>query len=262
MKKYQPVTIVFASIITVGFALMAHEFGHLVVAWCTKSTPTLITAVEVRGDFETLSPAGFVALGISGSLVNFLFLVLGGVMLSQNPANRGTQLAAWYLFAFNGVLLTSKMLIEPIAGFGDWMTILRPFPATNVLRGMVAVLGFLGIIFFIRRSGAALAPFLSERDANLRAKEARQIISLGGIGAIILVAGAALASPQDMTRAILLYLGAGVGPFFPLVFSIRHASKHPKYFAEHSAGPLWPWAATAGIVMILMWFVIGPGISL
>ena len=143
----------------------------------------MMTSTEVRGDFDALSPAGFVALGVSGSVVNVLFCTLGWWVLSHRPVTAELQLSAWFFFAVNGMIVTTAMLGESLAGFGDWMTILRPFPATAYLRGLVAILGTVALIFMVRRSGAALARLVPPGEPQDRTAEARRIVLVGAAAA-------------------------------------------------------------------------------
>jgi len=222
----------------------------------------LLTATEVQGDFGSLSPAGLVALGASGFIVNVVFCSLGWWMLRRRQVASEFRLFAWFMFAVNGLLVTTKMMIEPMIGVGDWMTILEPLPWTTSLRVLVAVSGAGGVGLMVRWSGAALARLLPSGRPAWRSAEARRIVLLGALGAAVLVFGSSVASPVGTTRSLLLALGGGLGPFVPMLFTVRSVQRTP----EHNTGPFVAgsrlWFLATGLAIFLMWFVFGPGIDL
>jgi hypothetical protein len=262
MKHYGLVSICIASVLTVGLAIVCHEAAHILAGLLAGGTPTLWTPTEVRGDFTSLSPAGFVALGVSGSVVNVVLGALGWWMLQQSSKTGERQLLAWFLFAVNGMLVTTKMMGEPIAGFGDWMTVLRPLPATTALRLVVAVLGFAGVAVMVRRTGPALAALVPPGEARERVAEARRILVVGAVASTILVLGSCVMSPIATTRATLLALGAGLGPFIPMLFGLRFVRRVPSSLTAPLERGGWLWPVAAGATVIAIWFVIGPGIPL
>jgi hypothetical protein len=262
MKTYRATTICATAVLTLGLATLCHEAAHVVIGEMVGGRPTLMTATETRGDFDSLSPAGFALFGAAGSLVNLLFCGLGLWLLSRRPVSAEQRLFAWFFFAVNGTLVTTKMLGEPIAGFGDWMTILSPFPGTAALRAVVATLGAGGLIFVVRRSGIELAGLLPPGDTSRRMAEARRIVALGALAATVLVLGGAVLNPVGLTRGALLALGAGPGQFVPIAFGLRRVPGIAARSADPRQGATWPWLLSAGALLILTWFVAGPGIAL
>ena len=262
MERYRISSIAAVSIITIGLAMVLHECGHVLTGWMLGGRPTLLSTTEVLGDFDSLSPWGFVLFGASGSIVNLIFCAFGWWVLKRRPATAELRLAAWFFFAANGFLVTTKMMGEAIAGFGDWMTILHSFPAVNTLRIVVAILGTAGVALLVRRTGAELARILPPGDPSLRAAEARRIIGIGAAAAFVLALGGGIASPIPTTRAILLSAGAVTAPFLPMLFGIRFLNRasSEQVGALRYAG--WPWTVAAGVVAVVMWFVVGPGINL
>lgn len=248
--------------LALGPALLGHEAAHVLVGWLAGGSPTLLTATEVKGDFATLSPAGLSLFGASGSIFNLLLCALGWLALRRKSATAEFGLFAWLLFAINGFLVTNKMLMEPLTGFGDWMTILGPFPATGILRVVVAALGLLGVVFMVRRSGAELARLLPAGKPSRRLAEGRRIVGIAAAVATLLVLGSAVASPVGATRALLLALGGGLGPFIPMVFGIRFVGRLPADGRERPASGGRVWAVAGGLTTALIWFVVGPGVSL
>jgi len=262
MNRYKIATICAASVLTVGFAMIFHEAAHVLAGKWAGGMPTLITSTEVKGNFDNLSPIGFVALGVAGFIINLLFLALGMWGLYSKHASSELQLTAWFFFTLNGMIVTTAMLSESLAGFGDWMTILNPFPNTIFLRIMVATLGMLGLIFMVRRSGALLAKIIPTGEPSQRTAEARRIILIGSLAATVLVLGGSIANPIGTTRSVLLALGAGMIPFILAFFGTRYVSRIPREYMELHASSGWLLYLAAGLTIITMWFIVGPGITL
>jgi hypothetical protein len=262
MQRYRLSAICASTILAVGLAMMCHEMAHIVAGRLAGGTPTLLTTTEVLGNFDSLSGAGLVALGASGSVMNVLLCALGWIVLERRPASQELRLTAWFFFAINGMLVTTKMMVEAVTGFGDWMTILRPLPSTTLARILVAVIGTAGVAFMVRRSGPALARIVPADDPAHRRAEAFRIVTVAAIAAMILVLGGSLANPVGTTRGSLLAVGAGLGPFVPITMGLRFVSRTPSQIEGPLVSDGWPWLVAASIVVAVMWFVIGPGVTL
>jgi len=251
-----------ASVIAVGHAVMGHEAAHVVAGRLAGGSSILMTATEVRGDFGSLSLAGLVALGAAGTVANLLLCALGWWAMRRGPVTAEFQMTAWFFFAVNGMLVTTKMMVEPVAGFGDWMSILRPWSSGTTARVLVGVLGAAGVAFMVRRSGAALGGLVPPGEAAERSATGFRIVLTGALAAATLVLGASVASPFGTTRTLLLALGAGLGPFLPLVFGVRLVRRTPSRELGPSVRGIRPWLMAAATTIIIMWVVVGPGIRL
>jgi hypothetical protein len=262
MQRYSVKTICISSVIAVGLAMMCHELGHVLAGSLAGGTPTLITSTEVKGDFDSLSPAGFVALGISGFVVNVIFCVVAWWIARRRPAVAELQLLAWFSFAVNGMLVMMGAAVEPLFGFGDWMTILHALPGTALLRVLFTVLGTIGLIVMTRRAGYALGRLLPTGDPGHRMAEARRVVLIGAAVVAILVVGSSVANPIGTTRGTLLALGAGLGPFLPMMAGTRFVPRSlpGSDLTRTNGGILWVVASVA--VTAVLWFVFGPGIAL
>ncbi len=263
MKRYSALAIIVTIMPVMGLATVCHEGAHILAGWSAGGTPRLLTATEVKGDFDTLSPAGFVALGASGSVVNLLFCLAGWWLLGRTRSlGPHMRLFAWFLFAVNGMLVVTAMMGESLAGFGDWMTILKPWQAAGSLRILFTVLGTLGMIVMVRRSGTTLGMILPPGETSSRRAEALRIVLIGAAASTLLVLGAAVASPVGSTRGVLLALAAGLGPFVPIAFSLRFAPHVESRVADTTPSGGRSWLAATAVVVLLEWLVLGPGVDL
>jgi len=260
MERQRIAAICASSILAVGIAFMAHESAHVLAGRIAGGSPTVLTAMEVQGDFDSLSPVGFVALGASGFVVNALLCGLGWWGVARKGVTAEFRLTAWFFFAVNGMLLTTKTMLEPLLGWGDWMTILRPLPATTLLRTLFAMLGTAGVILMVRRSGAGLARLVFSGESQQRVTEARRIVLVGAAAAAVLAFGGGVTNPVGAMRGSLLGLGAGVGPFVPLLFGTRFAARTSSRNADRPSSHGGLWLLAAGAITAIMWFAFGPGI--
>jgi hypothetical protein len=263
MERHRIATIAATSVIAVGLGTMCHEQAHVWVGRLVGGTPTLLTSTEVKGNFDSLSPAGFAAFGAAGSIVNLAFCAIGWWILRRRPASAESRLFGWYFFGVNGMYVTTKMVGEPLAGFGDWMTILHRLPALPLLRGLAAILGLAGLAFMVRRSGAELARLIPPGEPAERNREALRILLLGAIAAGVLLLGGSVLNPVGPVRAIPLALGAGLGPFVALAFGLRFVGRVP---STRPPGTMksnpWPWSLAAAAIALVLWFLVGPGVVL
>jgi hypothetical protein len=260
--RHGVVAVAAASVLAVGLGMMGHECAHVLAGTLAGGSPTLVTSTEVLGDFAALTPAGFILLGVSGSVLNLLLAMLGWWAFTRGPATAQLQLSAWLCFAVNGLLLTTKMMVEPIAGFGDWMTILRQFPDPALSRALVACLGTAGVAFMIRRSGPGLAKLVPAGDAPSRRREARRLLLIAAAASAALVLGGSVRSPTGLSRGVPLALGAGLSPFVPMLFTVRLVPRFPPPLPNGRNSSPTPWLLASAGVTFLMWFVFGPGVRL
>ena len=72
--------------------------------------------------------------------------------------------------------------------------------------------------------------------------------------------GAPLSPSLGAARGVLLALGAGLGPFVPMMFATRFAARISGAGNGVSGG--WPWFVAPAVTLVVMWFVFGPGIAL
>jgi hypothetical protein len=251
-----------SSAVSVSLALMLHESFHFLASALLGSAPTLITAFEMLGSFGDLTRMGLIVLGISGSVANVLLLSVGWSMLIKPTPSLNTKLAAWYLFSFNGMLITTKMIGESIFGFGDWITVAQNMSDPMIVRGAVLVLGVLGVVLMVRLSGKYLGSLLPGSDAKHNGARAIRIISIGALTSGAMVFVAAALRPVGIERTILLAIGAGLAPFVPMGFAVRVVGNSrlnggADYGRE---GLILPFAAI--LCTLIFWLGFGRGISI
>jgi len=248
-----------ASLLATGLAFTCHEAAHALAGWLAGGHPTLLTATEVLGDFDSLTRWGRAALGGAGTAAN---LLLAGLGWWGHQRARGAlpRLTSWFFYALNGSLVGTKMMGEALAGWGDWMTILQPWPQVELLRFVVAALGLVVVGFVVRTAGPALAALLPPDEPPERVAAARRLVAIGTVAAAVLILGASVANPAGTTRSMLLAGGATLGSCAPLFLAARFARQLPPEPLTEASEPRWPWLAAAAVVALTLWLVVGPGI--
>ncbi len=254
-------TIIAATILAVGWGMMAHEAAHAMVGWLVGGDPTVLVATEVKGDFSQLSPLGFIAFGIAGTLANVLLALLGARLLWRPGAPWNVRITGWLLFGVNSMLVVTKMLFEAVTGYGDWMTVLHAVPQTGVARVLIGGAGLVGMVLVVRLAGAGLASMVPDGEPGARVREARRILWISAATATVLVLGSVLVSPTGLSRSSALALGVVVGAFGPLFAAARLVPRRASAPDGPTAASSWLMVAAVATV-ILMWAVVGPGVNL
>ncbi|RMH18522.1 MAG: hypothetical protein D6701_06195, partial [Gemmatimonadetes bacterium] len=301
MGRHSAGAVASTAIVAVGASLVLHELAHALVGALVGGRPTLITAMEVRGDFTALSPAGRIALGAAGMATNALMAaaayaalrVRSGVRRAAVWSERASAMAAaaadgaggghrpapgaspagasaldlflWFVLAYGGVLTAAKTASETAAGWGDWMTILRAVPHATVVRALALVLGTAGLLWMVRLSRRMLSGLLVATTAPERRLEGLRLIATAGFACAVLGSGAAVTSGVGAPRALALAAGAILGPFVVLGLSLavrRQGRAAPTDLPRTPAVAGLGWTSAAAVVVILMWGVFGPGLRL
>lgn len=263
VREHAPLAVGSVAILVIGLSFGLHEGAHALVGWLLGGHPTLVTATEVRGDFSSLSRTGFILFGASGMIVNTVLAVGALLILRWRRPDGNWGLFWWLLFAFGGTLVATKTLMEPAAQWGDWMTILRRLPEGNIPRRLALISGLLGIVVMVRTSASALSPLLLSTELSARRREARRIVLLGALAAGVFATGSGVGSEVGAMRGILLGLGGAVGPLVVLLLATRRVSSTPGQSSLPSrAEPTRGWLMAAGVMIVVTWLVMGPGISI
>lgn len=262
IELHRTTSICCAVVIVVALAMMCHESAHVMCGILVGGDPSLLTATEVKGDFDSLTPLGFVVFGASGSCANLLLCGLGWLLLKWRNASSEFQLTAWFLFAFNGFIVTTKMMVEPIVGFGDWMTVVRHLPFEIFLRALIVIVGTGGLILLVRQTGHALGTITSACGPSSRTAAANRIVLVGALASAVLVLASSVASPVGIFRGTLLALGGGLAPFVPMLFATRIARRTMIQTAAPPFNGSIAWYISAVALAFVMCVIFGPGITL
>lgn len=238
-----------------------HEAAHAAAALVAGGIPTLISSTDMRADLTHVSTGGYTLIGVSGSAMNAV-LAACGIALARWGKTSPARLFGWIVAAVNGFLAATYMAFSPVAGFGDWMTILRRGPYPLAGRAAVAVVG-LGLVFWwvsvTARSLARMLP-VARADRTARATEiARTAWVAGGTLAVL----AALLSPLGLLWAVPVAIGSTFGTTWPMLLAAdRAATLSGDGLAPVTLPRRIPWIAAGLAAAALFVLCLGPGLRL
>lgn len=253
------------AVVTYASALMLHEIGHALAGAAVGGTPTLISSTDLRGDWSSVSTPGFLLIGISGSLVNWILAGLGLILLRRKtPASAHLKFLAWLLLAVNGFMASVYMVVSPLLGFGDWATLLGRLSARWPLRLVTALVGGVLTLWWFRLSARWLACLVAGAGVEARLGTARALVASSWCTGGVLSIMAALFSPLGLAWAVPIAVGSTLGTTWPLLPAARSAAEQgcEEPVGLNGISRSWAWQLGAVAVGLVFVFGFGPGIRL
>lgn len=252
-------TVIAVAALVYALAIALHELGHAAVGQAVGGHPSLISSTDARGDWSGVSRAGFVGIGVAGSLVNWLLAAVG-LGLGRSLRRGAGRLFAWLLFAVNGSLAGVYMTVSPLIAFGDWDTVLSRFELHLPLRLLTAAAGALLTAWVVRSAARWLARGLPREGTRAAALRLTRTAWLAG-GATAVVA--ALLSPLGLGWALFIATGSTLGCTWPLMVAGRRAAESTGVGDDPFGVPPSPAWIVAGVVVAAGFILLfGPGIRL
>jgi hypothetical protein len=258
-------TVVAMACVAYASAVALHELGHALAGYAVGGRPTLISSTDVRGDWGDVGALDFVLLGVSGSLVNWLLAILGIVWYRRSGDSSRAKLFPWLLISVNGFLAATYMIVSPLFGVGDWMTILRRFEPQLILRIFVVVIGANVTLAWFGLVAKWLGHIVIGVPESRRVEIAGRLAMTAWLTGGAVTGAAALWSPIGVPRALLLAVLSSMGATFLMLPAARLA-KSPRWAnattAWNGIGPSLGWIGIGLLSAAVFIFVFGPGIEL
>ncbi|MDE0897716.1 MAG: hypothetical protein OSA81_01745 [Longimicrobiales bacterium] len=215
-----------AAVVSVSVAL--HEATRLLATLAVGGEPTLLLSTGLQGDWSGLSDAGYVALGVSGSVASGI-LALVGWRLAQRGVGSPTMVAVtgWLLFAVNAWLPTVHLVLSPLLEFGDWMAIIDRFPNRNPLRASLIVTGLFisGLVW--KETVPSLARVIGNGNAMDRRARALRLVRAAWLATGVVAGVAALLGPDPRAALLAVALAGTWGSMWPILVAGRRVGGHP-----------------------------------
>ncbi len=246
-------------------AVALHELGHALAGYAVGGQPTLISSTDVRGDWGDVGALDVMLLGVSGSLVNWLLAILGIVWYRRSADSSGAKLFPWLLITVNGFLAATYMIVSPLFGFGDWMTILWRFEPQLILRVFVVVIGANVTLAWFGLVAKWLGHIVAAVPESQRVEVAGRLVRTVWLTGGVVSGAAALWSPTGVLRALLLALLGSMGATFLMLPAARLARSHRWANATTAWTGVRPrigWIGMGLLSAAIFIFVFGPGIQL
>jgi len=157
--RHSKATIVSMAVVATGLASLLHEgLGHGVTAWLRGDVVTELTSNHL----SSVRPDRLVDAG--GTVVNLIagVICLVAARYAGNRAN--TRFFLWFLAAINLLDGAGYFLFSGILGLGDWAQLIAGWPHEAALRGLMAILGAVLYVWFVRLLAVGIRPFVAERQ--------------------------------------------------------------------------------------------------
>jgi hypothetical protein len=218
----------------------------------------------VRGDLAGLDAADITVIGVCGSLMNVILAALGWLMLrSERPYSAAARFFAWLLMTVNGFIPAVYLIVSPLLGIGDWMTIFRRYDNPWIWRGVTVIIGLVltpAWFRLVRRTATALFSGLTAAAGNPSGRIG--LVSWWSGGALAFAA--ALFSPLDWQWALMIAVSSTMGVTWPMLPAIQDAAGQADAGGPEPGGigPAYAWIAAAIVASLIFVFIFGPGIRL
>lgn len=257
-------TVVAIACVAYGASLMLHESAHALVGWMAGGRPTLISTTDVRGDWSGLSTTWFTAIGVSGSIMNWLIAAVAAWLAGTGRGSAGTRWAAWLLLAINGFIPSMYMIVSPLFRFGDWDTVLRRWPGALGWRALVAVIGIGSSWWWTRVAAGRLSGLIGVPPGASRVALIHRLVMTSWASGGVLAAAAAALSPLGPLWAVGIGVGSSLGTTWLLLpaSQMAEAGSAPKASGITGVPALrgWLWAGVLAATVFVA--VFGRGVRL
>lgn len=258
-------TVVAIACVVYASAIALHELAHALTGLAVGGQPTLISSTDVRGNWENVGQLGFMALGMSGSAVNWLLAVLGIIWIQRARPRSSARFFPWLLLAVNGFIPSVYMVASPLLGFGDWMTILSRFQHQLILRVFIAIVGINVAFAWFALVSRWLTRIVAGVPEGRRIPLARRLTLTSWLTGGVLAVAAALLSPLGLPRALLIAAGSTLGTTFLILPAARLAESARRRVAPtiwDGVGPGLVWTPVGTLLAAVFIFFLGRGIQL
>lgn len=253
-------TVIGVAAVVFATAIGLHEAGHAAAAWSVGGNPSLVSSTDVQGDFESVSRLGILWIGVAGSLVNWVVAV-GSLALLASVRDGSASFFAWLSAAVNGLIPAVYMVVSPLLGFGDWISVLGRFQPELSLRLLTAAIGLgLGLAWY-RLCARRLEPLLAGLLPAERRGRAGKLATTSWLTGGGLALTAALFSPLGLAWALPIAAGSTLGTTWPLFLMSRAAAARVgPHGRAVPIGPSRGWSAAGAAVGLAFVALLGPGV--
>jgi len=220
-----------------------------------------VSSTGVEGYWSTLRNAGWLLLGVSGSLANVLLVVTGWLIYRRSIGRPGVgTLVGWCLFAVNAWVPTLYLIASPALGFGDWMDVLSRFAALGPVRVSAVATGFFMTGLLWRATTETLARLVGGGPAHERTVRARQLTRVVWVAGGVVAITAGAFAPSGVLRGAGIALGSTMGSTWPLLLAAERVGDTPVPGAPLSVPRSVPLIASALVLAVVFVLVLGPGV--
>ncbi len=243
--------------------MVGHALGHLAFALPLGDLPITVSTLDLQGDWSELDDVETVLAAIGGPVANGLLGLVGWSMTRRVAEGHSLRaLTGWAVFAVNGWFLVGYAVISPLAGMGDWMSLVERFPNRTPFRAsIVATGGFAGALVW-KETVPALARVVGNGRAPTRIALAKSMAGVTWFSAVLAFSIAVLAASAPTLVPAGVVVAVVAVATSPLLMAARPvgelAVREPPLDLPRS----WPvrFAAIAFFALVVLW--VAPGLPL
>ena len=198
-------TVAAAAVIAWSGSIVLHQVGHAVVADAFGARVETLTALGITARWGALRTPGMFLTSLAGTAVNLLLMVFAWAAMRPSGRPGLRCVLGWLVFVTSGWIVAGHMVLSPVLGAGDWMTVVDLFANRGPLRASTFVTGLFVCGVLWKATHERLAPIVGGGLSVERVRVADRMTRTAWLAGALLVAVigsvTGLAGPSDAMLA-------------------------------------------------------------
>ena len=182
-------TVSAAAILAWSAAIAFHQVGHALVADAFDVPLETVTALGVTGRWGALRTAGTLLTSVSGTAANVLLMAAAWFVMRPSDVPGLRVVSGWLLFVSSGWIVAGHLVLSPVLGTGDWITVVDLFANRGPLRVSAFVTGVFVSGVLWKATHERLAYVVGGGPSTKRVEVAHRLAWTAWISATVLAAG-------------------------------------------------------------------------
>lgn len=247
------------AIIWVAAAMLHEGLGHGLACKAMGGVPITWSTFHFECGRQSMDVVAARVVSGAGTMVNVGLMALGWFWW-QRSFTAGGRLAAWIMFAINGLTMFGYLVFSAAFNIGDWNAagVMAGVADTSLARGVLATVGVTGYYAIVRTSARMLSPMLNGPEVVPVAR--RLCVTVWATtGAVSLIAALAAGAGWRLTLGASIGVALGGNAGLLSIARFVPLSAKPQNFAMGANCLL---RGTAIIVVVAFVVILGPGLQL
>ena len=261
--KHDLLTVIAISIVVYTIANLLHEgLGHGGACLAVGCKPLLLTSVNFQGNEDGLAKWAIRLISAGGTIVN-LIAGLIALALLRKTFNVHWRFFVWLFATVNLMQATGYWLFSGVANIGDWSSVIDGWSPWWLWRMALALIGGASYWYCTRLAMIRLGPFIG--GDQMRGRRALSLTLVPYFTGALLYTISGIFNPMGLILVALSAMPASLGGTSGLAWgpnllrgnNLPPAGEGPIFIPRNRA-----WIIVGAIAMLLLIFVLGPGIRL
>lgn len=181
-------TLMAAATVAWALAIGSHQVAHGVAAAVSGARIDMVTALGITGRWTDLRTAGTLLTSVSGTVANILLMGCAWRAAHPREAPGLTAVLGWLVFTSSGWIASGHLILSPLLGAGDWMSVADLFANRGPFRVSVFVTGLFVSGLLWKATHERLAYVVGGGSSTQRVRVARRLTRIAGVVAAVLSA--------------------------------------------------------------------------